>query len=506
MRDLRSNGDLAGEIARCVLGVPGVRSARFLDERAEGAPRGIFGWIALERAARATLERRLVEKLGGGEFCQAFFFGRFKGKDVSALLHECDARAELPPGFAPVEFLSDASEAALRAAAQSQLTEIDQRLSAAKNKLAAGTAAQAAECLRSAARDLSWLLSCLYWRRFDLSPRMLPSGPFRALQREIETLATDLPGAIAAVDRTLRAAKELVRAQHGPIEKPSPSSGGTGANVACPIWYGEAIAENYDRFRHFPRDIGPQVASLLDAYGCTNVIELGAGTGRFTLSLLEAGAGQHFTVLDQSCAMLARFQQKMSPDFRERVTVCNARIDQVHSHRGRFDAIIEHEAFFTQPNPTRLARTLTQALNPGGVLLRLERRIEENCASRDLTDLFDREIAARTGSPIGFVGEGIAEQLDDGLSTLGFQTTRRTLVRAERKLGRDRLLEALGRRAFPYLEHVPPHVLEAALAVARRVKCPNEIPLVERYDLAVSMSEEALADRLAPMRRTRPQV
>lgn len=76
--------------------------------------------------------------------------------------------------------------------------------------------------------------------------------------------------------------------------------------------YGERIAEVYDDWPRLPTNTGPAVEFLAAVAGPGPVLELGIGTGRIALPLLERGFSVHG--IDASPAMVARLRAKPGGD------------------------------------------------------------------------------------------------------------------------------------------------------------------------------------------------
>ncbi len=104
------------------------------------------------------------------------------------------------------------------------------------------------------------------------------------------------------------------------------------------------------------------------------ILEFGAGTGRLTIPLAQAGYS--VTAVDQSPGMVAELQKKLAvqpADMRGRVSVVHERIERYRSQERRFDLVL---CVFTVLNHLpdeasieAFAHVAFQRLEPGGCLL-----------------------------------------------------------------------------------------------------------------------------------------
>lgn len=136
----------------------------------------------------------------------------------------------------------------------------------------------------------------------------------------------------------------------------------------------EADAETYDRSPShavsdpveaaawraaLARNLPPPPARVLDA---------GAGTGAMTLLLAEMGYA--VTALDLSEAMLERARGKARQRRLEDVDFVVGRADQPPA--GPFDAVVERNMLWTNPEPARTLEAWLEVTRDGGTLLLLE--------------------------------------------------------------------------------------------------------------------------------------
>jgi ubiquinone/menaquinone biosynthesis C-methylase UbiE len=127
------------------------------------------------------------------------------------------------------------------------------------------------------------------------------------------------------------------------------------------LW--DETAAFYDATRAFPGDgerlVPAAVAARLSALGASRVLDLGCGTGRFTLPLAEAGL--RVVGADRSPEMLAVLARK--PGARRAGVV---RCDALHlPFRRAFDAVVFAHFLHLVPSMEGLAAELRHVLVPG---------------------------------------------------------------------------------------------------------------------------------------------
>jgi SAM-dependent methyltransferase len=436
------------------------------------------GWVMTDNLPREKATALLKARFGPGFWFRDMYFAR---RGARILVTDRSVASDLPPGFAAVPDLDDATETRLVSWALAQLDRIEADLSAAAS-------ARDADALEKVKRALEHVLGGLFWRDPDLPPGPRPSGPWAAISARL-TYGVRRPEEPAEVIRTcLAETRALIHDQHGGEFDPG---------ISAPVWYTERQAQVFDDHRDFPRTAGTVLKQILERLNRRNLVEVGAGTGRVALALQQAGVEIPMRLSDNAPAMLAHLRARF-PD--SRVEVCRGRMDDLPALAQGADTIIEHEVFFLHPNPQRLARSLAGFLNEQGVLIRLERQSTPDPELTLLSDRFDRQIVMEMGSPVGFVGRDTFDTIDLALARLGFETRGVPVVRYDRQIARDEVLTARRARAFPYLEPVPDTGLERAIQAARADEGPDRFVLKERYDIRVTAKPDLLA------RLTRAQV
>ncbi len=459
------------------------------------------GWLACPECAQPTLIAQLKRDFGPGVYDRNFFFGHLGDATMSLLVFDPARPGTLAPGFSAIPFLDDGAEALLVELCSAEIEACATGAFHAARLVESRFDLAASDQIALTTKRLKHVLACMFWRDLDVPREMLPSGPWRALQVALDGISEALPDRVRQLFGLIHAARRLLIAQHAPTQQMDSQE-----EAVLPSWYEDTQAESYDRHRAFPACIGPCVAAVLNAMPLRCVTEVGVGTGRFSLAVLEAGARQDFALLDNSAAMLDRLRSKLSASLQSRVSVGHGTLDGLGSAPSAVGALLEHEVFFLHANPYRLARNIATALRPDGVLIRLERSTRAQPSGADPTVAFDLRLAGGLGSPIGLVGEGCAQAVDQALSDLGFETIRRTLTRYSRIVTNDALHSARRSRTYPYLAYVSEPVLNEALDCFVAPSDTRPIRLLERYDLAISVRSDAIrSGQLAATLRALPE-
>jgi len=137
----------------------------------------------------------------------------------------------------------------------------------------------------------------------------------------------------------------------------------------------DRAAEYYDETRGYPSGVAARIGEALrDAAGATpssRLLELGVGTGRVALPIVEAGAGYHYTGVDLSARMLDVLRAKLRdiPAAAERVTLVEGDIMNLPFADGSFDAVLTTHVYHLVADRARVAAESARVLARPGVLL-----------------------------------------------------------------------------------------------------------------------------------------
>jgi SAM-dependent methyltransferase len=128
----------------------------------------------------------------------------------------------------------------------------------------------------------------------------------------------------------------------------------------------DQVPEVYDRVRpSYPEPLFDELFSYLRLAGPATILEVGAGTGKATRSLLERGAS--VTAIEIGAHLADFLRTKLSPDFPGCLEVVNAPFEQCDLPAGHFDAVVSATAFHWLDPALRLSRS-RDVLRPAGAL------------------------------------------------------------------------------------------------------------------------------------------
>src|SRR2546427_776720 len=157
----------------------------------------------------------------------------------------------------------------------------------------------------------------------------------------------------------------------------------------CPAWFAWAINNPLRRWLHKPEEI----LGRLIAPGFT-VVELGCGSGPFTLALAQmVGSSGRVIAADVQPAMLAKVQSRVAQaGVKDRVElhVCGRGRIGLSAH---VDFVLAFWMVHEVPSPVALFAEVHEALNPDGKLLLVEPRF--HVGRRDFEKEVDAAVEAK---------------------------------------------------------------------------------------------------------------
>jgi len=137
----------------------------------------------------------------------------------------------------------------------------------------------------------------------------------------------------------------------------------------------DRAADYYDETRGYPSAVAARIGQTLRdaaaAMPSSRLLELGVGTGRVALPIVEAGAGYHYTGIDLSARMLDVLRAKLRavPGAAERVTLVEGDIMDLPFADGSFDAVLTTHVYHLVADRARVAAESARVLARRGVLL-----------------------------------------------------------------------------------------------------------------------------------------
>lgn len=223
----------------------------------------------------------------------------------------------------------------------------------------------------------------------------------------------------------------------------------------------DRAAGYYDQTRSMPEVVARKgVRAILDLAGpAGRILDVGTGTGRVSIPLLDAGAD--LVGCDLSSAMLGRLQAKLP----------GARILQADGSRlpfpgSQFDAVLTvHVLHLIAPWQEAL-REFRRVLRPGGVYLNASTYANTNTgvsSAREQMRTFWRGWVEAHGAPIHQPGVRDHDVFLDELRSMGAELSEVEVVRYPWTYTLREQMEHFRARVFSDAWHIPDEVYEASM-------------------------------------------
>ncbi len=220
----------------------------------------------------------------------------------------------------------------------------------------------------------------------------------------------------------------------------------------------DRAAGYYDQTRSMPEEVTRQgVQAILDLAGArARILDVGTGTGRVSIPLLEAGAD--LVGCDLSLPMLRRLQEKLPM----------ARILQADASRlpfptAHFDAVLTvHVVHLIAPWQAAL-REFRRVLRPGGVYLNVRTYVNAGVVAPGANALFWRGWVQAHGAPIFQPGVRDYQVFLDELRSMGAELREVEVVRYSRTYTLREEMERFRSRVFSDAWYIPDEVHEASM-------------------------------------------
>jgi ubiquinone/menaquinone biosynthesis C-methylase UbiE len=215
----------------------------------------------------------------------------------------------------------------------------------------------------------------------------------------------------------------------------------------------DRAAGYYDQTRSMPGQVVRQgVQAILDLSGPgARILDVGTGTGRVSIPLLEAGAD--LVGCDLSTAMLRRLQEKLPA---ARILQADAsRLPLPDSH---FDAVLTvHVVHLIAPWQEAL-REFKRVLRPGGVYLNVKTYANAGSSVREQMRKFWREWVEAHGAPIFQPGVRDYEKFLEELRSMGAALREVEVVRYALPYTLREEMERFRARMYSDAWHIPEQV------------------------------------------------
>jgi len=214
----------------------------------------------------------------------------------------------------------------------------------------------------------------------------------------------------------------------------------------------------YDQTRSIPEPVVRQgVQAIIQLTGeKARILDVGTGTGRISIPLLENGAD--LVGCDLSSAMLARLQEKLPV----------ARILQADATRlpfpvARFDAVLTVHVLHLIADWQGALREFRRVLQPGGVYLNVRTYDHAGFSAREQMRNFWRSRVEAQGVTLGQPGVRDLQRILDELKALGAVLSEVDVVHYSRRYTLREEMEHVRARIFSNAWHVPDDVHEASV-------------------------------------------
>jgi ubiquinone/menaquinone biosynthesis C-methylase UbiE len=220
----------------------------------------------------------------------------------------------------------------------------------------------------------------------------------------------------------------------------------------------DRAAGYYDQTRAIPGQVIRRgVEAMMDLAGpAARLLDVGTGTGRVSIPLLEAGAD--LIGFDLSSAMLRRLQEKLPM----------ARILQADASRlpfptGRFDAVLTVHVLHLIAAWQEALGEIRRVLRPGGVYLNVRTYASAGFSAREQIRLFWRAWVEAHGAPIHQPGVRDMQKIMEELRSLGAEMSEVEVVRYTLPYTLREEMEHLRSRVYSDTWHIPDDVHEASV-------------------------------------------
>jgi ubiquinone/menaquinone biosynthesis C-methylase UbiE len=203
------------------------------------------------------------------------------------------------------------------------------------------------------------------------------------------------------------------------------------------------------------------IQAILEQAGpAARILDVGTGTGRISVPLLERGAD--LVGCDISSNMLRRLQEKSQ----------SARLAQADASRlpflsAQFEAVLTvHVMHLIAPWQEAL-REFKRVLRPGGAYLNVQTYASVEVSAREQMRKFWRDWVEAHGAPIYQPGVRNSQELHNELRSLGAELSEVEVVRFDMPFTLRGELERFEARVYSDAWHIPDDIHRASMAALR---------------------------------------
>jgi ubiquinone/menaquinone biosynthesis C-methylase UbiE len=221
----------------------------------------------------------------------------------------------------------------------------------------------------------------------------------------------------------------------------------------------DRAAGYYDQTRSIPEPVVRQgVEAILGLAGeKARILDVGTGTGRMSIPLLEAGAD--LVGCDLSSAMLQRLQEKNAA-----APILQADATRLPFPGARFDALLTVHVLHLISGWQDALREFRRVLRPEGAYLNVQTYAHAGFSAREQMRKYWRSRVEARGVPRRQPGMRDHQRILDELQAQGAELSEVEVVRYTRQYTLREEMELLRARVYSDAWHIPEDVHETSLA------------------------------------------
>lgn len=232
--------------------------------------------------------------------------------------------------------------------------------------------------------------------------------------------------------------------------------------------YTRDLVDIYDKHRPVPREMKYVLEQIAKRYFLNkDVLELGPGTGRISLSILPYV--KTYSAIEQSKAMLDVLKRKIDKVEHPPVTLIHGDMMRLEKLcKKNYDIVLENEALIFALDPIKCVDQILSVLNPGGIFLRLVEFKPKDSLYNKLLDVFYHTAHQLTGEPFVFRWFGVHTKITYYLFKQGFDTVREFFGSYRRQISLGDFVQMFLDRAYPWFSRLSDEVIAASIEAVRK--------------------------------------